>query len=131
MAETGTQLKRDVGRWVLLGVLAVMLAGYARTWPAYDFVEYWASAQELAAGRNPYSLEGTLHVEQALGWPQSYPWTMMNPPWTVPFVAPLGLFHSYRLAYFLWASLLAILICLATAAVLKLYSPLRPIFPSE
>jgi hypothetical protein len=123
--------RMDPGRWGLVACLGIMLVGYAWTRPAYDFVEYWSSAQELMAGRNPYSLEGTLRVEKALGWPQSYSWTMMNPPWALPFVAPLGLFHSYRLAYFLWASMLAVLICLAMAAALKLYSPDRPVFPSE
>lgn len=66
-----------------------------------DFVEYWAAAQLLLSGRNPYSPEELLKLQVSVGWPESSPLIMWNPPWTLAFLWPLGLI-SYDAAQFIW-----------------------------
>src|SRR5262249_7082029 len=39
--------------------------------------------------------------EKSAGWTQADPLLMWNPPWALPFVAPMG-WLSYRTTYLLW-----------------------------
>ena len=76
-----------------------------------DFAAYWTAAHEVAAGRNPYDSDAILAAERRLGFAGNTPLVMRNPPWVIPFVAPLGLF-SYEVARRLW-----FMICLALVLV--------------
>jgi len=84
---------------LLLALLSVSLAGRA---PLHnDFVEYWAAARVLLAGGNPYSPAAILAAETPTGFAGKRPLLMWNPPWTLPFLLPLGAF-SYAKASAAW-----------------------------
>jgi glycosyl transferase family 87 len=66
-----------------------------------DFIEYWVAAKLLVSGGNPYSPAELLAEQRALGWQQPEPLMMWNPPWTLSFTLPFGLF-DYQAAQFAW-----------------------------
>jgi hypothetical protein len=55
-----------------------------------DFIEYWASGQLFLHGANPYSAPDILAIEKSRGFTPNDPLIMLNPPWSLPMVAPLG-----------------------------------------
>jgi hypothetical protein len=57
---------------------------------SHDFLEYWSAARVLLRGGNPYDPATLLAVEHAVGWPESRPLMMYNPPWTLALVLPLA-----------------------------------------
>lgn len=58
-----------------------------------DFVEYWASGRLLVHHENPYAPAQLAVEERAASLPAGNPALIMpNPPWSLPLVAPLGLF---------------------------------------
>lgn len=67
-----------------------------------DFVSRWATGQLMAHHANPYDGDALLRVERAAGFPVQYGvMYMLNPPWTLPLVYPLG-FLGLRIASILW-----------------------------
>ena len=66
-----------------------------------DFIEYWVATKLLVSGGNPYSPAELLAAQQALGWRKPEPLMMWNPPWTLSFALPFGLF-DYQTAQFAW-----------------------------
>jgi len=76
-----------------------------------DFIEYWSAAKLALAGGNPYSMPEMLAVQKPTGWPGNsyipfppeYAHMMRNPPWTIFFILPLGLFdfQTSRTIYFM------------------------------
>ena len=71
-----------------------------------DFVEYWASGQQLAHHANPYDGTSLLPLERAVGLPAGIPPMVMgNAPPALLLVYPLG-FVSSRAGELLWALLL-------------------------
>jgi hypothetical protein len=94
-------------RLALLGALSVLLflqlqeSTSIRTWPVDDFVEYWAAARLQLAGMNPYSPEALFAVQKAVGWSESSPVMMWNPPWTLGLVLPFGAWN-YSKARSIW-----------------------------
>lgn len=66
-----------------------------------DYIEYWTSAKLLLHRVNPYSPTHVFALEKAQGYSDSRPLVMLNPPWTMFLIAPLGLF-SLRAGLFLW-----------------------------
>ena len=56
-----------------------------------DFVAYWTAAHQVLEGNDPYATEPVLALEREVGFTQSRPLIMRNPPWTVPFIALFGL----------------------------------------
>lgn len=66
-----------------------------------DFIEYWSAASLLLNGGNPYSPADLLAIQQSVGWPQSTPLVMWNPPWTLTFLLPFG-FAGFETAQFAW-----------------------------
>lgn len=106
MSPSADQLRRK--RWlnlVVLSVAAVLLlafvAGTEMAPQHTDFVEYWAAARLLLAGHNPYSPASMLTTEASTGFQGKQALLMWNPPWSLPFVVPLGLV-SYGRASALW-----------------------------
>jgi hypothetical protein len=90
----------------LLAAGAIAVAGIlilaATTHPAaMDFIEYWSSAKLLVHHANPYSPSGIFALERAQGFSKSSPLIMLNPPWALFLVAPLG-FVGVRTGLFLW-----------------------------
>lgn len=80
---------------------------------ARDFVARWATGQLIAHHANPYDGSALLQIEQAAGFPVHYGvMYMLNPPWTLPLVYPLG-FLGLQVASILWSVLQ--LVCLAVS----------------
>lgn len=76
-----------------------------------DFVEYWAAARLFLNGGNPYSPEELLQIERGAGWSAGEALVMWNPPWTLPFLLPLGyLSFSTAQAFWLLLQICALLI---------------------
>lgn len=66
-----------------------------------DYIEYWSSGHLLIHRANPYSPAGVLALEKAHGFLLSSPLIMLNPPWALFLIAPLGLL-GVRAGLFLW-----------------------------
>jgi len=92
-------------RWIVVGLLVGVAAWQLRAAmlaaPVVDLVEYWSAAHLLVRGENPYSPVQMLAMEKTAGWTQADPLLMWNPPWALPFVAPMGGL-SYHTTYLLW-----------------------------
>jgi hypothetical protein len=71
--------------------------------PLYDYVEYWAAGQLLAGGENPYDQARLAEWEAEAGRTEG-PIPMLNPPWALPLVLPLG-WLSVRAGHLLWLTL--------------------------
>jgi hypothetical protein len=70
-----------------------------------DFVAFWATGQLLVHHANPYDAAALLQLERAAGFPSHYDvMYMLNPPWNLPLVYPLG-FLDVHAASFLWSLL--------------------------
>src|SRR5258706_1290146 len=85
-----------------------------------DFVEYWAAARLFVSGGNPYAPVQLLKLEQLVGWRESAPLLMWNPPWTLSFIWPLGLL-DYNIAQFIWFVLHALIIFLGAQMLWRIY----------
>src|SRR5262245_2703567 len=66
-----------------------------------DFVEYWAVSRLLLTGKNPYGPQELFALQRSVGWSDSIPLLMWNPPWTLSFTLPFGL-ARFDVAHFLW-----------------------------
>ena len=86
MAKTGRILAATA--LTLIGI-AVLAAFGSRT-NANDFVEYWSAGKLFVHGANPYSGPLILALEKSRGFTPDAPLIMLNPPWALPMVAPLG-----------------------------------------
>ena len=78
-----------------------------------DFVDFWAAARLLIQGGNPFSPAEVLELQKSVGFTDSKPLLMWNPPWTLSFVLPFGAM-DFRLSQFLWL-LLHVLLTLVSA----------------
>jgi hypothetical protein len=67
-----------------------------------DFICYWAAGNLYDHGGKPYSLTSQLVVQRQLGWPLMYPFPLMSPPWSLPFIGLMSLpsFHTARMLWF-------------------------------
>ena len=101
--------------------LLLVIAAYAFTRPLEDFVAYWTAAHLLLAHQNPYSLGEIFKFQHALGWHEPIPLVALNPPWTLPFFAPLGLTQSYALAWLGWVGVMTGAIALSSRMLMDLY----------
>ena len=78
---------------------------------ARDFVAFWSTGQLLAHHSNPYDAAALLQLERAAGFPSHYDvMYMLNPPWNLPLVYPLG-FLGVHAASIVWSFLQ--LVCFA------------------
>jgi hypothetical protein len=55
-----------------------------------DFIEYWSAGKLFVHGDNPYSASMILAIEKSRGFTPNDPLIMLNPPWALPMVVPLG-----------------------------------------
>jgi Glycosyltransferase family 87 len=55
-----------------------------------DFIEYWSAGKLFVHGDNPYSPSLILAIEKSRGFTPNDPLIMLNPPWALPMVFPLG-----------------------------------------
>lgn len=86
-----------------------------------DFVEYWTAAKLLLASGNPYSPTELLTIERSIGWSQSEPLVMWNPPWTLPLILPLGML-DYDTAQFIWFLLHSLIIFVGAQVLWQIYA---------
>lgn len=96
---------------LLLFVAAYMAAGAL---PVQDFAQYWSAAHLVQ--QNPYSYELVSRFQNSQGIHVDPPLVLKNPPWTIPFLLPLGLF-SYRVAFAFWTLLSLIVLMGCTHAL--------------
>ena len=80
----------------MLGLAAVLVVTALyflpfRKPPVIDFLEYWSAARLEISGQNPYSPSAMYALETKLGLVSPQPLMMWNPPWVLPFLAPLAL----------------------------------------
>ena len=66
-----------------------------------DFIEYWASAWQLAHGANPYDIEAVYRLELAHGMPASGPLLSFSPPVALCATLPFG-WMSAKNGLILW-----------------------------
>jgi Glycosyltransferase family 87 len=121
----------------LIGV-AVLAAFGSRT-NSNDFVEYWSAGKLFVHGANPYSGPLILALEKSRGFTPDAPLIMLNPPWALPMVAPLGFLPALG-ALVLWivagaGSILASLVLLEIPAkngiLAFLFAPVLGCFAME
>jgi hypothetical protein len=103
-AEASTGIVIGLGlTFVLIAIFVVPLAG--NLVGTRDFAEYWASGQQLVHHANPYDPIAISALEHSAGCTPETVIVMLNPPWTLPLVYPLG-FFGFRSAGVLWNLLL-------------------------
>ena len=105
-----------LGFTILLGLVTFSIAH-----PVHDFVEYWTAGHLLVAHQNPYSLGEVFRMEREFGFEQSVPIMLLSPPWTLSFVAPIGLIKSYALACFFWMIVLLAAIAWSSRMAMDVY----------
>ncbi len=87
--------------------------------PLYDFVEYWAAGQLLAAGENPYDPARVDELERQAGR-TGEAFLMWNPPWALSLVLPLGVL-PVRAAHLLWLAVNLLALIAATEVLWRHY----------
>ena len=85
-----------------------------------DFAAYWASAQLLLASQNAYSPVALLALQRKLGWQDSSPLVMWNPPWTFAVTLPFGLL-DFAVGQFLWLLLHVFVLLIAARLLWNIY----------
>ena len=104
--------------WALIALLLVWHADGLRKAkdagmiPLYDFAEYWAASRIFLSGGNPYDPVEMLAIQRSIGWTDSKPIMMWNPPWTLPLLLPFAVlpYWNGRALWFL-LNLAAVLLC--------------------
>jgi glycosyl transferase family 87 len=103
--------------------LAVLTIAVALSKPQRDFIEYWTVAHLFVQGENCYSLPEVFHFQKALNWPEPLPLIPLNPPWLLPFLAPLGLLHSYAVGWTIWTVVMTGALAVSSLLLMELYAP--------
>ena len=85
-----------------------------------DFVEYWAATRLLLTGNNPYGPQELFELQRSVGWTDSIPLLMWNPPWTLSFTLPFGL-ASFDVAQFSWLLLNTFIVLFCAKQLWLLY----------
>jgi len=73
----------------LVGV--TVIAAVSSRASSNDYIEYWSAGKLFLQGANPYSAPMTLALEKSRGFIPNDALIMLNPPWAMLLVAPLGL----------------------------------------
>jgi hypothetical protein len=77
----------------LIGV--TVIAAVSSRASSNDYIEYWSAGKLFLQGANPYSSPMTLALEKSRGFTPNDPLIMLNPPWAMLLVAPLGLCPAF------------------------------------
>src|SRR5277367_2861222 len=72
----------------LIGI--AVIASIGRHASSNDYVEYWSAGKLFVHGANPYAGSAILALEKSQGFSPDSPLIMLNPPWALFMVAPLG-----------------------------------------
>jgi Glycosyltransferase family 87 len=76
-------------------LLAVGLREESGNLAKRDFIAYWSAGQLLVHHGNPYSDVDVYALEKQEGFREAGASTMLNPPWAMIFVLPLGFVSAY------------------------------------
>jgi hypothetical protein len=83
-------------------VVGILIAGLTDKYAANrDFIEYWATAQQLVLHQNPYDSAAILRMERGAGMESSEPQITFSPPVALGLLFPLG-FVSPKIGLTLW-----------------------------
>jgi hypothetical protein len=83
----------------LIGVAVIAYSGSRAS--SNDYTEYWSAGKLFVKHANPYSGPMILALEKSQGFTPDAPLIMLNPPWELLLVAPLG-FCAALPGLFLW-----------------------------
>jgi hypothetical protein len=109
--------------WLLLGVLVLLLVPILQrpiALPLYDYVEYWSAGRLGVMGRNPYSPDELLELQKQVGWGESRPLMMWNPPWTLTLVMPFGCL-DFAQGHIVWLLCLVALLAFCTHRLCQIF----------
>ena len=88
-----------------------------------DYIEYWASGQQLVHHRNPYDAAAVLQLERAHGLSDHIlPLVMGNPPPALLLTLPLG-FLSARVGEILWMLMLLVAFVASVSMIVDSFAP--------
>ena len=109
-------------RFLVGDIVHAAIKSMAASDPKYvrDFVEYWAASRLLLTGKNPYGPQELFELQRSVGWSDSIPLLMWNPPWTLSFILPFGL-ASFDVAQFLWLLFNTFIVVLCAKKLWLLY----------
>jgi Glycosyltransferase family 87 len=112
-------------RFLMGDVVHAATTNTAASDPKYvrDFVEYWAATRLLLTGHNPYGPQELFELQRSVGWKDSIPLLMWNPPWTLSFTLPFAL-ASFDVAQFLWLLLNTFIVVFCAKQLWLLYGGL-------
>ena len=65
-----------------------------------DFVEYWAAGTQLIHDENPYDIPSDQRLERSVGANFTNPPIILNPPFILPLLVPLGLMEAKMASQF-------------------------------
>ena len=83
-------------------VVGILIAGLTDKYAANrDFIEYWATAQQLVLHQNPYDSAAILRIERGAGMESSEPQITLSPPVALGLLFPLG-FVTPKTGLTLW-----------------------------
>jgi hypothetical protein len=108
---------------VLLGLVAVTMIYVRQGVPDLgtdDFVEYWAAGRLNLTGDDPYGADELFALQLQVGWDESAPLMMWNPPPVLTLVMPFGLL-SYSVARWWWLVTNVVLVVGCVGVLWRLY----------
>jgi len=104
----------------IVGILCVALCS-SEAPGTRDYIVFWATAQQLTHHANPYDEDAITRLERTAGLPLKVKiGYMRNPPWSLPFIYPLG-FFSARVGWVLWFFLLLACLTVSVRLIWILY----------
>lgn len=85
-----------------VALLSINFYKFTSSLTARDFIAYWSAGQLLARHSNPYGVPEVYGLEKQVGYAGPGEGSiMLNPPWALPLVVPLG-FANVHLGALLW-----------------------------
>ncbi|HEX9201422.1 MAG TPA: glycosyltransferase family 87 protein [Acidobacteriaceae bacterium] len=88
--------------------------------PLNDFMTYWAAGRLFLSGSNPYSSTSMFAIERSLSWSYAQPLIMLNPPWTLPLIALLGVL-PFETAHVAWVGVSLVLEAISSVALWRYF----------
>ena len=86
-----------------------------------DFIEYWSAIRSILHGGNAYNPTELLLIQKQVGYTNSQPLMMYNPPWTLTLLLFLGLFDPPS-GQLVWLILNITLIFFCVIKLWKIYA---------
>ncbi|MBV8477184.1 MAG: DUF2029 domain-containing protein [Acidobacteria bacterium] len=112
-------------RILSISVLVAAILGSMVLWrdsklAVADFTAFWIAGHQLVRMHNPYDRSYALRVERSMGFTESRPLMMRNPPWALWVVIPLGVLGA-RAARLVWTVCLVIILWVSAVQLWLIY----------